>query len=601
MKKEKIRTLGSLSLLFGLGCCITLNTSTMVIAQETAVLNYKLRADLSEVLKNTPQGELVPITIIMKDQADRNLIQKANSMHNKSERRAYVMNLLQNVAAESQAELLMLLENQQALGNVGENIRPLWIHNLIGASVTPEVVYAISTRNDVDYINYDRPVGPEIFPVIPGDDQVTAGIECGVTLTEADRVWNELGFTGDGVIVGVIDTGMCLTHPDIQNQIWTNPGEIPGNHIDDDSNGFIDDINGWNFESNNNNVNDTYGHGSHVSGTVAGDGAQGTQCGMAPGASIQTLKFWNSFSGEKSVWDGMQYGVANNADILTASLGWPHSMNPDRVTWRTICENSIAAGVIVIYAAHNYGCSNPPDDVTTPGDVPDVLTVGAVDCSDVKASFSSCGPSTWQGIMPWNDWPYPPGKTKPTISATGVNTVSHNFCSGYTQMSGTSMATPHVAGAVALMLEANPNLDQFDVKQILMDTAKDLGAPGMDNQTGAGRINAYEAVLVAMSGGGPFRLNIGGSCPGIMNADTSGSNQGDRVAYAYAYFDGSTNIPICPGLTADLFNPVLLAVKKADANGDTSIQNMVPAGACGKVLVQAFNVDTCEKSKVIGI
>jgi len=155
-------------------------------------------------------------------------------------------------------------------------------------------------------------------------------------------------------------------------------------------------------------------------------------------------KFWNSFSGEQSVWDSMQYATDNGAHITTASLGWPHSLNPDRVTWRMVCENTIAAGLVVLYAAGNEGCGNPPDNVRTPGDVPSVLSIGATDCNDVIAGFSSCGPITWQGILPYDDCPYPPGCLKPTVSAPGVSTISCDNlpCTGYTTKSGTSMATP---------------------------------------------------------------------------------------------------------------------------------------------------------------
>src|SRR5262249_43021436 len=107
---------------------------------------------------------------------------------------------------------------------------------------------------------------------------------------------------------------------------------------------------------------------------------------------------------------------------------------------------------------------------------------------------SSRGPVTWQNVPPYNDYPYPPGLTKPDVAAPGVNTTSDNFCSGYTVMSGTSMATPHVAGTVALMVGANPSLTHDQIKQTLEDKAVDLGAPGKDNVYGSGRIDAYEAV-----------------------------------------------------------------------------------------------------------
>jgi len=573
--------------------------------------NLTLQPDLVEIMSNTSELDLIPITIVMRDQVKRIDIQNASLIPDKQLRRETVTALLKEKAAHTQGDLLDHLFNAEADGQA-EFIRPLWIHNVIGVKTTTEIINTIAVRDDIAWINYDQPIAYEdVFPVEPPDPGQTndggntlAEIECGVDLMGAPRVWDELGITGEGVVVGVIDTGCCLTHPDIQNQIWVNPGEIAGNGQDDDNNGFIDDIYGWNFESNNNNVNDTYGHGSHVSGTVAGDGTQGTNAGMAPDALIMTCKFWNSFSGEQSVWDGMQYGVDNGADILTGSLGWPPFMNPDRYTWRTISENSMAAGVVVMFAAHNYYCFNPPDDVTTPGDVPDMITVGATDCNDVKAAFSSCGPSTWEDEWPWFDWPYPPGKTKPTISAPGVDTKSHNLCSGYTRMSGTSMATPHVAGAVALMLEANPSLDHFDVKEILSMTAVDLGTPGMDNQTGWGRVDAYEAVLEAMSGSDPLNL-IGPDDPqsGQYNDFTvENCNPGSLVGLVYSLNEGSTNWPACPGVTIDLASPIVAMTAYANGSGVATMTVYVQPAAEGRTSYQqAAEPDTCNTSQVVPV
>ncbi|MBL1218124.1 MAG: hypothetical protein D8M59_11585 [Planctomycetes bacterium] len=570
-----------------------------------------LQPDLLEILAQTEGNELIPITIVMQDQVDRTVIEDASRIADKKFRRETVTALLKEMASATQGEILALLHTAEANGQA-EYVRPLWLHNVIGVKTTADVIDALALRPDIAWINYDQPVFFEdVFPVEPqepdkaGDDHggALAEIECGVDLMDADRVWNELGITGNGVVVGVIDTGCCLSHSDIQNQIWTNPGETL-NGIDDDGNGFIDDINGWNFENNNNNVTDLHGHGSHVSGTVAGDGTGGTECGMAPNAQIMTCKFWNSFSGEQTVWDGMQYGVDNGADILTASLGWPNSMNPDRYTWRTLSENAMAAGVVVMFAAHNYGCGNPPWDVTTPGDVPDMITVGAVDCNDNKASFSSCGPVTWENEAPWFDWAYPPGKMKPTISAPGVNTKSHNRCSGYTNMSGTSMATPHVAGAAALILEANPNLDHFDVKDILSTTAVDLGTPGMDNQTGWGRVDAYQAVLAAMSGPQPLVLQPPANPQsGQMNDFTvSKCNPGYPVALVYSLRTGSTKWPACPGVSINLDSPKVAATAVSNRSGIAVISVSVPKAASGVTSYQqAAEPSTCNTSQVVKV
>ncbi|HZW10678.1 MAG TPA: S8 family serine peptidase, partial [Phycisphaerales bacterium] len=335
----------------------------------------KLRGDLGEVLAQAGDGELVPVTIVMKAQAEPFDLNELRAM-SKAERRDFVVGSLKQVAEGSQAGVIARLAQAENAG-AAEHVNPLWLVNVVAARVTADVALEIAARNDVAYMNYDRPVGEEVFPTVPADGDVLSAIECGVQAMNAPSAWGA-GYTGAGIVVGMIDTGTCITHPDIANQVWTNAAETPSNGQDDDGNGFVDDVHGWSWDFNgsNSNISDNNGHGSHTAGTVAGDGAQGTQCGMAPDAEIQTLKFYNDLAGESSVWNGMQYGVANGADVMSASLGWLHAWNPDRVTWRTLCENTFATGAVVVFAAGNEGSSFGIDSVRTPGDVPDMITVG---------------------------------------------------------------------------------------------------------------------------------------------------------------------------------------------------------------------------------
>ncbi|MCL4198018.1 MAG: S8 family serine peptidase [Phycisphaerales bacterium] len=574
--------------------------SAGVMGQAIEPAASKLRGDLAQVLRDAKPEQLVQVYVVMREQASRDEIGRIARLGHKEAQRQAMRDLLKPLAARSQADVLALL-NQAASSGAVESIRPLWLHNLIGVRATAEVIVGLAQREDVAYVAHDPPRGVEVLPVLPGEGGAIAEIECGVDLMGAPRVWSEFGITGRGVVVGMIDTGMCATHPDLRNQVWVNTGEIPNNNIDDDNNGYVDDVNGWNFENGNGNISDLNGHGTHTSGTVAGDGTNGTQTGMAPDAAIMTLKFWNSFSGEQTVWDSIQYGVDNGAHVLSASLGWPHSTNPNRPMWRSICENAMAAGVVVIFAAGNEGnCCRPTDAVRTPGDVPDMITVGATDCNDNLASFSSVGPVTWSNIPPYNDWPYPPGKPKPTISAPGVNTKStSNNCSGYINLSGTSMATPHVAGAVALMLEADPSLDHFAVKDILQATALDLGEPGRDNFFGAGRVDAYEAVAAALGGGIPMRLQTSRFVAGVNgDAEVFRATPGQTVAFIYSTRGlGSTYIPQLD-VTIDLASPALAGIRTADVDGYALLRKRVPPGTQGvRVWMQAAEFQ--RKSNVV--
>lgn len=487
----------------------------------TADILAKLASDLAKLVVTSPQDELIPVNIELKDQVNQNQIATNSAIANKTQRRTAVVGLLKSHAKLTQQGLVAMLNQEQALGTVGQRLRALWITNVVSTEATPAAIFRIAQRQDIALITIDKRIGSDLFPVDPINDKNNGSvadsgnsgggplsgsmIECGVQTMRAPEVWSDFGITGEGVVVGIIDTGCCITHPDLENQIWNNPNEIPNNGIDDEHNGYVDDVAGWNFQLNNNDVSESdfvFGHGTHTTGTVAGDGTNGNATGMAPDVSMMILRIWNSFSGESTVWEAMQYAVDNGADIISVSLGWPDFSNPNRQMWRNICINTIAGGVVVIYAAGNEGqckCNTPPHEIRTPGDVPEVITVGGTTCNDNVYVDTSRGPVEWENIDPWFDCEYQPGCIKPTISAPGVNTLSTSFnCSSYSTLSGTSMATPHVAGAVALMLQANPKLDHDAVKAILMETSVDLGTPGMDNTFGAGRVDAYEAVLASM-------------------------------------------------------------------------------------------------------
>ncbi|MEW5806039.1 MAG: S8 family serine peptidase [Acidobacteriota bacterium] len=485
----------------------------------SSVILPKLKGELPLVMGSAQKDAIIPISIVLREQVSRSEILVLGQGKSKAERLKAISVRLKEVASRSQLPILSILEREKQGGHA-RRIRPLWLSNVIGVDTTRAIIEEIAGRPDVKYINYNPK--RDVFLHTRASSNSSAAlqsqgipaaapaaepleIECGVELMRAPDVWDLLGITGDGAVVAVIDTGVCLNHPDIVNQIWVNPGEDldhdgvimdpdDENGVDDDSNGFIDDFVGWNFDLGNNNPDDQNSHGSHVAGTVAGDGTSGTKAGMAHGAKIMVVRVGVTFADEVDVWNAMQYAADNNADLISMSLGWPHNQNPDRATWRANCENTIEMGTAMVIAAGNEGSGNEPDNVRTPGDVPRVITVGATDCNDEIAGFSSRGPVTWQDVDPYNDYPYPPGLIKPDVSAPGVDTKSHNFCSGYSLKSGTSMATPHTAGAAALMVSADPTLFPDDIKEVLEQTAVDLGVPGKDNEYGSGRVDAYEAV-----------------------------------------------------------------------------------------------------------
>lgn len=472
--------------------------------------NEKIAPNLIKEMAKMGPNDRVPVMIELSHQVTDLEMDFARSLPTKNQRKTAVVAALKNCASFSQIELLKFL-NQKQRAAQATNVKPFWIHNFVAADVSRNTLDELVDRDDVAFIVKDTILGDELFPVQPKGKVVVrrpssargTQIECGVAVMGAPAVWDQLGFDGTGITVAVIDTGVCFEHPDLASRRWVNEDEIPGNGIDDDSNGQVDDINGWNFRDNTANFADDNSHGTHCAGTVAGTGVNGVQTGMAPGAKIMALKFWNSFSGESVAMQCVQYAVDNEADVISASWGWPLGFEENHGLWRTVIENTIATGMVTVFAAGNErGASSPPFAVRVPGDVPDVITVGATDCSDGLADFSSPGPVTWQDVAPWFDWPLPNGKIKPEISAPGVATIStyaFEGCDGYIEYSGTSMACPHTAGAAALMLSKNPELDHFDVKQIMAEAAVDLGPTGMDNDFGAGRLDAFLAVELTPS------------------------------------------------------------------------------------------------------
>jgi len=369
--------------------------------------------------------------------------------------------------------------------------------------------------------NYDLRAGVSVsVPGGPKEISDRADTVWSVKYIDADRVWNELGYTGDGVVVGHIDSGIYLTHPDLSNQLWVNTGEIPNNGIDDDENGYVDDVNGWDFGDDDNNPNDDAagaGHGTHTAGTVVGDGSNGTLTGVAPGARLIACKaFDNAGTGSLGMmWAAEQYCVENGARVITMSLGVKGEIPAQYLRNERInCANIRDAGVVLFNSAGNEHYEyNPPIECGMTARVPapwvgadvafsntgGVVSVGGTGYqNNTVYGSSSRGPAKWNDVDPYNDWPYQPGDglIKPDIAAPGVGVNSTTIPAGYSgnTWNGTSMACPHAAGVAALMLEKNPSLSPAGVDSLLEITALDLGIGGKDNTFGAGLINAYDAV-----------------------------------------------------------------------------------------------------------
>lgn len=286
------------------------------------------------------------------------------------------------------------------------------------------------------------------------------------------------------IIVGIIDTGCLITHEDLQALIWVN--DDPPNGIDDDGNGFVDDTYGWNFASNNNNIDDVFGHGTQVSGISAAVIDNGVGVAGIANLTIMTSKWWHFSGSDFSVAESVFYAVDNGAHVLNLSLGCQCLLPMTEGAVNFAYNN----GVVVVAAAGNSGTSQPG----YPAAYPNVMAVAAITIDDTLADFSNWGPHLDVGA------PSP-----------GILTPSNQGDSSYTpNFGGTSAASPHVAGLAGLVLSVDPTLTPDEVRTFINENADDLGDPGFDNFFGHGRINS-SATIAALSPPCPADLDGDGS------------------------------------------------------------------------------------------
>ena len=276
----------------------------------------------------------------------------------------------------------------------------------------------------------------------------------GANLVNAPEAWAR-GYTGQGITVAVLDTGVDRNHADLSNNIWSNTREIAGDGIDNDGNGYVDDVYGWNFTNNTNDTIDRNRHGTHVAGTIAGVNNNTGVTGIAYNSRIMPVQVLSaagsgSFSG---IAQGIRYAVNNGAQIINMSLGGSSGDSE----LQSAVQFASSRGVIVVMAAGNDGGSSPifPAAYATSWGI----AVGAVDSNSQMASFSNRAGSN---------------SSMAYVTAPGVSIYSTLPGNSYGFLSGTSMATPHVAGVIALMLGANRNLTDAQIRQILTTTSSNV-------------------------------------------------------------------------------------------------------------------------------
>ena len=462
-----------------------------------------IETELQQIL-NQKSDELISVNIILKSQMNFNDLRiSTDKIIDKKVKRDILINELKNFAEKEQQDILSILNAEQR-GNKVEDISCHWLGNYINCKTTRDVIYQLSSHPDVYLIGYNEEKVLVNNNYSERADDFT-GMTENISKVNADVLW-EMGYTGDGVVVAVIDSGVNYKHVDVANNLWDGGAEFP-NH-------------GYNTYDDNDDPMDRYGHGSHCAGTICGDGTSGTKTGIAPKATLMCVK---SVSDEGTgtadhINSGMEWAIEHNADVLSMSLGVTMPSLSEKVMLRRSCVTALDLGIVAAVAAGNYGsneyqmlkpvpenviipggCPPPwlhPDQENNAGELSCVISVGAVDYNDTPADFSSQGPVTWQDTE-FNDYPYNPGigLIRPDICAPGVSIVSLDYSSnnGHTSMNGTSMATPCVAGIICLMLEKDPSLTPADICRILETTSVKL-TESKSNKTGTGRVDALAAM-----------------------------------------------------------------------------------------------------------
>lgn len=463
-----------------------------------AMWQYKIHP---RVLADTAGGARASAVVLLADQAD---LSQAHGIADADARGWYVYRTLRAHAAHTQLPLRNWLRAR------GIHYRAFWAANMLVVDTDRDVVEQLAARADTHSIESNAPLqGVDDPPMFALPDMAAAStIEWGVNSVNAPAVW-ALGYTGQGIVIGVQDTGMQWNHPALQPHYrgW---------------NGTAADHNyNWHDAIHNSVANpcgndapapcDDDGHGTHTTGTTSGDDGHGNQIGVAPGARWIGCRNMDRGDGTPARYtECFQFFIAptdqsgNNPDptkrphVMNNSWGCPPSEGCAANTLETIVSNAEAAGIFVVASAGNAGpgCGSVNDP---PPIYASAFSVGAYDMTTTLASFSSRGPVTVNGS----------NLMKPEIAAPGVNVRSAYPTNTYTSLQGTSMASPHVVGVVALLWSAQPQLarDIATTKAILEDTANPnvIVSPAQvcggvstsalpNNSFGYGRVDALAAV-----------------------------------------------------------------------------------------------------------
>ena len=314
----------------------------------------------------------------------------------------------------------------------------------------------------------------------------------GLTRIQAQNVWNAITTGSRSIVIADIDSGVNYAHPDLAANMWHNPGEIPDNGVDDDGNGYVDDVYGIDTRNHDGDPMDDNGHGTHTSGTLGAAGNNGIGVvGVNWNTSILACKFAGADGSgtDAAAIECFNYLVTmknRGVDIRVSSNSWgaPRGDGPIAQSLKAAIDAAGAAGILNVFAAGNAGVNI---DVT-PFDPASFTSASIVSVANADSSDNRAGSSNW-------------GPVSVDLGAPGTGIVS-TYGSAYASATGTSMAAPHVAGSAALLIAQQPSLSVNAVKSLLIGTV-DMVGPWSGLVASGGRLNVYRAALANTTNAAP--------------------------------------------------------------------------------------------------
>ncbi len=431
----------------------------------------KMDPSIANTLARLPSGQMITVIVTLNKQTDLSQVKGGNRATHQKE----VIEALQATSDLSQGQLKQLLNTRKGQGKVKDYVS-FWVFNGFSVTATGDVINELAGQ-------------PEVYSITPDDLDIvptTFGpAEPNISLVNAPALWSQ-GYTGSGVVVASMDSGVDVSHPDLSSK-WRGG-----------SNSWYDPY------SQHSTPADLSGHGTWTTGIMVGGSAGGTTVGVAPDAKWIAVKIFNDSgtSTATAIHQGFQWLLNPDGNSATddapnvVNNSWTYANPGCYLDFESDLQALRAADILPVFAAGNGGPY--ANSSYSPSNNPSAFAVGAVDNNSQVYPYSSRGTTTCGG----STGPYP------ELVAPGVNIRTTGLFGTYYVDSGTSFASPHVAGSLALLLSAYPYLHATDQEQALINTGSDLGASGPDDVFGYGLLNIFSAYNWVAANVPPPNVNL---------------------------------------------------------------------------------------------